>query len=182
MATLKNLVDETTNIKNELKTCYTNLVNNLSVKDVEVSSGDKLGDLVDKISLIATPVKTIISSNPQILITESTNSSTVTFKKSTNYDYKLYIMGDIRISLNVGSATSTSNYNPSVLNIQHIRSGNIITTRQLSRIYGEGYAISTFNILNVMPKDIIRFCVTASSPNDMYVYKGKTSGLCWDEL
>ena len=31
MATLKNLVDETTNIKDELKTCHTNLKNNLTL-------------------------------------------------------------------------------------------------------------------------------------------------------
>ena len=29
MSTLKQLVDETTNIKNELKTCHTNLKSNL---------------------------------------------------------------------------------------------------------------------------------------------------------
>ena len=49
MATLKSLVDETTNIKNELKTCHANLKNNLSAKGIEVSSEDKLGALVDKI-------------------------------------------------------------------------------------------------------------------------------------
>ena len=49
MATLKSLVDETTNIKNELKTCHANLKNNLVGKGVEVSSGDKLATLVDKV-------------------------------------------------------------------------------------------------------------------------------------
>ena len=49
MATLKNLVDETTNIKNELKTCHINLKNNLVEKGIEVSSGDKLATLVEKV-------------------------------------------------------------------------------------------------------------------------------------
>ena len=49
MATLKNLVDETTNIKNELKTCYTNLKNNLMEKGIDCSSSDKLQNLISKI-------------------------------------------------------------------------------------------------------------------------------------
>ena len=52
MTTLKSLVDETTNIKNDLKTCHSNLKNNLIAKGVEVSSGDKLSALIDKVSSI----------------------------------------------------------------------------------------------------------------------------------
>ena len=52
MATLNNLVDETTNIKNELKTCHTNLKNNLIEKGVECSDTDKLLSLVGKVGEI----------------------------------------------------------------------------------------------------------------------------------
>lgn len=52
MSTLKQLVDETTNIKNELKTCHTNLKNNLANKGVECSNSDKLLTLVNKIKNI----------------------------------------------------------------------------------------------------------------------------------
>ena len=52
MATLKNLVDETTNIKNELVACHTNLKNNLSAKGVECSDTDKISSLIDKINNI----------------------------------------------------------------------------------------------------------------------------------
>ncbi|MBP3931641.1 MAG: hypothetical protein J6D47_19005 [Peptostreptococcaceae bacterium] len=48
MATLKNLVDETTNIKNEIITCHSNLKGNLTNLGVECSSTDKLSDLIDK--------------------------------------------------------------------------------------------------------------------------------------
>ena len=48
MATLKNLVDETTNIKNELKTCHTDLRNSLVSLGVECNVNDKLSDLVSK--------------------------------------------------------------------------------------------------------------------------------------
>ena len=49
MATLKKLVDETTNIKDELVTCHTNLKNNLITKGVECSDADKLLSLVNKV-------------------------------------------------------------------------------------------------------------------------------------
>ena len=49
MATLKSLVDETTNIKNELVECYTNLKNNLIKKGVECSDSDKMSSLINKV-------------------------------------------------------------------------------------------------------------------------------------
>lgn len=52
MATLKQLVDETTKIKNELKTCHTNLKSNLIEKSVECSDTDKLLSLVGKVGEI----------------------------------------------------------------------------------------------------------------------------------
>ena len=54
MATLKQLVDETTNIKNELKTCHTNLKNNLIEKGVEVQNDAKIGDLIGNVKNIQT--------------------------------------------------------------------------------------------------------------------------------
>lgn len=52
MSTLKQLVDETTNIKNELKTCHTNFKNNLIEKGIECSDTDKLLSLVGKVGEI----------------------------------------------------------------------------------------------------------------------------------
>ena len=52
MSTLKQLVDETTNIKNELKTCHANLKNNLIEKGVECSDTDKLLRLANKVGEI----------------------------------------------------------------------------------------------------------------------------------
>ena len=52
MATLKSLVDETTNIKNELKICHSNLKNNLIEKGVKCSATDKMSNLIDKVSLL----------------------------------------------------------------------------------------------------------------------------------
>lgn len=52
MSTLKQLVDETSNIKNELKTCHANLKTNLIDKGVECSDIDKLLSLVGKVGEI----------------------------------------------------------------------------------------------------------------------------------
>ena len=52
MSTLKQLVDETTNIKNELKTCHANLKSNLIDKGVECSDTDKLLRLANKVGEI----------------------------------------------------------------------------------------------------------------------------------
>ncbi len=53
MTTLKSLVDETTNIKDELVTCYTNLKNNLVDKGVEVLPSDKMLILIAKVNNVS---------------------------------------------------------------------------------------------------------------------------------
>lgn len=52
MSTLKQLVGETTNIKNELITCHANLKTNLIDKGVECSNTDKLLSLANKVGEI----------------------------------------------------------------------------------------------------------------------------------
>ena len=52
MPTLKSLVDETTNIKNELVECHTNLKNNLIEKGVDCNNADKMLNLINKIANI----------------------------------------------------------------------------------------------------------------------------------
>lgn len=52
MSTLKQLVDETTNIKNELIACHTDLKNSLTKKGIKVLETDKMLNLIVKISNI----------------------------------------------------------------------------------------------------------------------------------
>ena len=54
MATLKNLVDEVGNIKNELVTCSNTLKNKLTDKDVSFNRTDKLLSLINKVGDIKT--------------------------------------------------------------------------------------------------------------------------------
>ena len=52
MSTLKQLVNETSNIKDEIITCHANLKNNLIEKGVECSDTDKLLRLANKVGEI----------------------------------------------------------------------------------------------------------------------------------
>lgn len=52
MTTLKSLVDETTNIKNEIVECHSNLSSILASKNIEVSEEDKISDLIGKVDLL----------------------------------------------------------------------------------------------------------------------------------
>lgn len=66
MATLKQLVDETTDIKKDITTCYANLKNNLIDKGVEVKDSDKMIDLVDDVKNLESlpkPVKLLSIKN-----------------------------------------------------------------------------------------------------------------------
>ena len=83
MATLKQLVDETTNIKNELKTCHTNLKNNLIAKGVECSDADKLLSLVNKVGEISTAVTVESSDNVLMELGSFSNYITVRIPPSS---------------------------------------------------------------------------------------------------
>ena len=59
MATLKTLVDETTNIKNELIICYSVLKNMLIRKEVAIEEDSKLIDLIDKVNPLSNGFKVV---------------------------------------------------------------------------------------------------------------------------
>ena len=52
MTPLKNLVDETTIIKDEIVECHSNLSSILTSKNVEVTEEDKMSDLISKVDLL----------------------------------------------------------------------------------------------------------------------------------
>ena len=84
MATLKQLVDETTKIKNELKTCHTNLKNNLIDKGVDCNSSDKLLSLANKVGEIELGKKWVSGS------TSSSGNRTLFRKWNDDSDYNTY--------------------------------------------------------------------------------------------
>lgn len=107
MATLKNLVDETTNIKDELKTCHTNLKNNLITKGVECSDTDKLLSLVNKVGEISTA---IVESSDNVLMELGSLVKYVTVQVPPNsikkqFTFTSTFKGSIRFFVVFDSAT-----------------------------------------------------------------------------
>ena len=92
MATLKNLVDETTKIKNELKTCHTNLKNNLSAKGISVLSTDKMSSLVSKVKDIELGKKWASGSCEDILNKNLNNSQVVTVNTDLNFKPSMVVV------------------------------------------------------------------------------------------
>lgn len=108
MATLKNLVDETTSIKNELVTCHTNLKNNLITKGVECSDADKLSSLVNKVGEISTAV--IVEPSDNVLMELGSIKNYVTVQIPPNSTKKQFTFtstfkGSIRFLVVFNSAT-----------------------------------------------------------------------------
>ena len=126
MATLKSLVDETTNIKNELVECHSNLKNNLIAKGVECSEDDKMSSLIDKLSNIVSVKSPLIIGDESFLFFQIENLT----KEGTSFSEigrtKIDIKGSYRIRVSWG----TSHYlnNTSSLTINQVREGIIIST------------------------------------------------------
>ena len=101
MSTLKQLVDETTNIKNELKTCHANLKTNLIDKGVECSDTDKLLRLANKVGEIELGKKFIKgityqnADNSRIFNTVCENG----YSKSSRFNYVILPKPDFEVGL-----------------------------------------------------------------------------------
>ena len=113
MATLKQLVDETTKIKNELKTCHTNLKNNLINKGVECSNTDKLLSLVGKVGEIELGKKFISgiayqnSNNSKLFNTVCING----YSRNDLYNYIVLPTPDFEVGLIVLRSDPSTDYN-----------------------------------------------------------------------
>ena len=113
MSTLKQLVDETTNIKNELKTCHTNLKNNLIEKGVECSDTDKLLRLANKVGEIELGKKFIKgityqnSDNSNLFNTVCING----YSRNDRYNYIVLPTPDFEVGLIVLRSDPSTDYN-----------------------------------------------------------------------
>lgn len=85
-STLKELVDETGLIKNDLVNCRNNLKNNLSAKGMDVSGTDKMQVLVDKVNEIEVE-KYNFPLKPKTLVTNNRVINMPTFYYSKAIDF-----------------------------------------------------------------------------------------------
>ena len=108
MATLKSLVDETTNIKDELKACHSNLKNNLIAKGVECSDTDKISALVDKVNAIETNETTIVSETCLLspIVGMITGCTTTLAEKSPIFSYTCLFSGQAVVEYQVYTPTN----------------------------------------------------------------------------
>ena len=100
MATLKSLVDETSNIKNELIECHTNLSNVLTLKGQEISSEDKLSSLISKISNIRVITDIPTGGEDFVLYSKASQftSTSSSLKEAGRCTYK-GVSGSVRVSV-----------------------------------------------------------------------------------
>lgn len=140
MATLKNLVDETTNIKNEIVECYSKLSSILTSKNIEVSEEDKMLDLISKVdselinklwlykdgyeyienggiisynALTSYPLGTMAKQSSNILVTQ-VGSQTGNLIKSNKIDLTPYSKLHIKLKSNAFNSGTTDYYLPTL--------------------------------------------------------------------
>ena len=154
MATLKNLVDETTNIKNELATCHTNLKNNLISKGVECSDADKMSSLIDKVNEFPSFPVYIAGDTNCIFNLEAISRTTLTYKKGILYNLHAWFSGSIRFNFSSFANANTNNSNAG-MNIKHYRKGSLIKEHKINYPTNGAQMSYIYDLTDIKPLDNI---------------------------
>lgn len=172
MATLKSLVDETTNIKNELVECHANLKNNLSAKGVECSDNDKMSSLIDKVDNIK-GFKIIPGDTYNVPGFTSISKDTY----STMYvvqDYKMTMGGNLKLQFSYNISTAYSNFNiPANITFTVNRGGEVYHTETNSIIITSKNSVELiYDKIEFEKDDTISFFIgfTNSSSGEYRLY------------
>ena len=152
MATLKSLVDETNNIKNELKTCHTTLKNNLIAKGVECSEDDKMSSLVDKVNGLIV-IKEPVSPGDNFFVVYDKNEYYAS-DQPVFVSPAIKLKGSYRVLFDCGSQ---SGYRLTY-RVQHVRGTAVIKQQDYSHTL-EGMTTKTYDFTNVVKGDIFKFYV-----------------------
>ena len=129
MATLKNLVDETTNIKNELVTCHSNLYNALIEKGVDILPTDskKMSNLIEKVkSIKAYPSRVNVGDNHSVFFDSTTYLETgLSYVDVVSFS-NFVIPGNYRASIYAKTRDSTYK---GYVRVEHRRNGEVIASK-----------------------------------------------------
>lgn len=158
MATLKNLVDETTNIRNEIANCYSNLKTNLTNRNVEVLNSDKLSSLISKVLDIKTYQK--VAGTEKVYMSDSNeylSSNTSSFEKLKTYE--------INDSFSSARFNFTNTSGGGSIKCEYVQDGKILRTTQ----YNAGTPDITFDMSNVKKGDKVVFYGKATG-SGYYIY------------
>lgn len=107
MATLKNLVDETTNIKNELVICHAELLKNINNLGINALNNDKILTLINKLENINPSKKVVASENVLSGMVKEGSGITVRGKEYVVVGrFYIGLNGSIRVSTSLSSQNS----------------------------------------------------------------------------
>ena len=160
MATLKSLVDETSNIKNELVECHTNLKNNLISKGVECSDNDKISSLINKVGDIE-KIPTVVvgedivlakigcgSGSTKLTLVNGTNGTSESLITKCNFEGSVKFKGYIQ-------GTTSSSYK-GYIDIVHLRGSNTISTKTFDVTGKSSYRTYSAEVGNIFNGDILK--------------------------
>ena len=123
MATLKELVNETTNIKTDLIKCHSDLKAALNSKGVVINESDKLGVLIEKVNTIPSYKK--IAGTEKTYLSDDNRYTT---NSTTFQNIKEYTINDNFESFRVSYSTNQTSY-ATHIKMDHVRSGVVLSTR-----------------------------------------------------
>ena len=168
MSTLKELVNETTNIKNEIVNCYADLKDNLINMKINLVGSEKMLELIDKVLDIKTPTKVVAGNS--IYLVSMTNSDSGSDSnvisipaRKNSYKFRLNVQGSLRTILSF----QTSSYS---MIINHLaEDGSIKYTKTYTKS-SSSYVEYTLDIDNVEETDIIElYCNSSNVDNAVKV-------------
>ena len=161
MATLKQLVDETTNIKNDIVTCHTNLKNNLTEKGVECSDTDKMPILIEKIKNLRSEPEMIEGSKVTLL-----NDTTIYgsyYNSTPTYHTRYYVKynGEVTINITHYKEFTTGFEGTGYAIVDVLRGTEVILTQKF--LSSATKKLETFTISGLKVNDVIRFATHSTS-------------------
>lgn len=174
MSTLKNLVDKTTNIKNELVECHSNLKNNLIEKGVECSDTDKMTSLIDKVDSLYKVFNNGVGDNYYLLKDKTKYTILPTDQLISTYTFE--IDGDFRIYANFAEYSSSNGGRYKA--VLKRNNEEVDTVEFLINSYTTGEASA--NILNVKVGDELEFYARNYYANSSHRGYLTQWGICCD--
>ena len=150
MATLKNLVDETTNIKDELVECHTTLKNNLIEKGVECSEEDKMLDLINMVKDLSN-YKSIAGTS--MVLAAQPSKYTCPASYTHFYSYEIKFSGGLRVTWYMQNFVNGNSAYKAHLKFELVRNNVVIKTFE----HKHHASTLTQDFTDIHKGDIIKF-------------------------
>ena len=175
MVTLKSLVDETTNIKDELVLCHTNLKNNLVNKGIAISPNAKLVSLISEVSEMKCLPSSVTAGDDLRVFYDSTKYSVKSTTNSVLTSTVVQLPGSYRASFELAGSGSKG----TVGVIQHLRDSSVLSSKQFTDKNGQyGTTLYVLDITNVQKNDIIKFLAWGPGGTGTYYYAKNCTVSC----